>query len=60
MYIHAYMTTLYMNYHSYQIMLRMKYFYDWGEGKTNIPNSRDDAPLASPHPVSLDPAEGGQ
>jgi len=32
------------------------YFYvlDWGESKTNITDSRGDAALISPHPVSLD------
>jgi hypothetical protein len=34
--------------------------FDWGEGKTNTPNSRDDVPPTLPPPVSLDPAEGGQ
>jgi len=36
------------------------YVLDWVEGKTNIPNSRGDVPLTSPHPLSLDSAEGGQ
>jgi len=36
------------------------YVLDWGEGKTNTPNSRGDVPLTSPPPVSVDPAEGGQ
>jgi len=31
-----------------------------GEGKTNTPNPKGGVPSTLPHPVSPDPAEGGQ
>jgi len=39
-----------------------RYYCDlyWDVGKTNIPESSDDAQLTSPHLVPLAPVEGGK
>jgi len=36
------------------------YVLDWGEGRTNTPDPRDDAPLTSLHLDAPDEVEGGQ